>query len=115
MTLRGAAKRHGVPIKSIRTLIKNYRIGVAQMGKYGTVRIAEMDALQAKLELCDKLNADRTCVPCRYPSVGSGNSRNPPMSSLIPPNKLMQVAAPSSMPFPLEYRLLPALTVHLCF
>jgi hypothetical protein len=28
------------------------------MGKYGTIRIAEMDALQAKLALCDKLNAD---------------------------------------------------------
>jgi hypothetical protein len=26
--------------------------------KYGSVRIAEMDALRAKLELCDKLNAD---------------------------------------------------------
>lgn len=28
------------------------------MGKYGTIRIDEMDALQAKLEICDKLNAD---------------------------------------------------------
>ncbi len=58
MTLKDAAKRYGVKVKSIRTLIKNYGIGVAQMGKYGTVRIAEMDALRAKLELCDKLNAD---------------------------------------------------------
>jgi hypothetical protein len=58
MTLKGAAKRYGIKVKSIRTLIKNYGVGVAQMGKYGTVRIAEMDALRAKLELCDKLNAD---------------------------------------------------------
>jgi hypothetical protein len=58
MTLRDMATRHGVPIKTIRTLAKKYGIAVAQMGKYGTIRIAEMDALQAKLGLCDKLNAD---------------------------------------------------------
>ena len=28
------------------------------MGKYGTISIVYMDALRAKLELCDKLNVD---------------------------------------------------------
>ncbi len=58
MTLRDMATRHGVPIKTIRTLAKKYGIAIAQMGKYGTIRISDMDALQAKLGLCDKLNAD---------------------------------------------------------
>jgi hypothetical protein len=58
MTLRDMATRHGVPIKTIRTLAKKYGIAIAQMGKYGTIHISDMDALQAKLGLCDKLNAD---------------------------------------------------------
>jgi hypothetical protein len=58
MTLRDTATRHGVPIKTIRTLAKKYGIAIAQMGKYGTIRISDMDALQAKLGLCDKPNAD---------------------------------------------------------
>jgi hypothetical protein len=58
LRLRGMAARHGVPIKTIRTLAKKYGIAIAQMGKYGTIRVADMDALQAKLGLCDKLNAD---------------------------------------------------------
>jgi hypothetical protein len=32
MTFRDAAKRYGVKVKSIRTLARNYGIGVAQMG-----------------------------------------------------------------------------------
>jgi hypothetical protein len=58
MTLRGAAARYGIKLKSVRTLIEKHGIPVTRMAKYGTVRIADMDALRAKLELCDKLNAD---------------------------------------------------------
>jgi hypothetical protein len=58
MTLRGAAARYGIKLKPVRTLIKTHGIHVTRMGKCGTVRIADMDALRAKLELCDKLNAD---------------------------------------------------------
>ena len=58
MTLRGAAARYGIALKPVRTLIKKHGIHVTRMGKCGTVRIADMDALRAKLALCDKLNAD---------------------------------------------------------
>jgi hypothetical protein len=58
MTLKGAAARYGIKLKPVRTLIKTHGIPVTRMGKCGTVRIADMDALRAKLALCDKLNAD---------------------------------------------------------
>jgi hypothetical protein len=58
MTLRDTATRHGVPIKTIRTLTQKYGIDNARMGKFGTIRVADMDALWAKLKLCEKLNAD---------------------------------------------------------
>jgi hypothetical protein len=58
MTLRGLATRHGLSIKVMRGLVKKYGITIAQMGKAGTIRVADVDALQAKLGLCGRLNAD---------------------------------------------------------
>ena len=58
MTLKGAAARYGIKLKSVRTIIEKNAVPVTRMGKYGTISIAYMDALRAKLELCDKLNAD---------------------------------------------------------
>jgi hypothetical protein len=58
MRLKDIAARHGVPSKTIATLAKKYGLDNARMGKFGTLRVADVDALWAKLQLCEKLNAD---------------------------------------------------------
>jgi hypothetical protein len=57
-TYKHAAIRCGVPVSTIRTLIKNYGLDAPRMGKYKTVRLADLEILREKLAACDKLNAD---------------------------------------------------------
>jgi hypothetical protein len=58
MTFKHAAQHYGVPVSTIRTVVKNYGLDVAQMGKYKTVRLVDLEVLWAKLAICEKLNAD---------------------------------------------------------
>jgi hypothetical protein len=57
-TYKHAALRCGVPVSTIRTLVKNYGLDAPRMGKYKTVRLADLEILREKLAACDKLNAD---------------------------------------------------------
>ncbi len=58
MTFRQAAEFYGVKISSIRKTVKNYGLDAPRMGKYKTVRLADLEILREKRAACDKLNAD---------------------------------------------------------
>ena len=58
MTFRQAAEFYGVKISSIRNTVKKYGLDAPRVGKYRTVRLADLELLREKRAACDKLNAD---------------------------------------------------------